>query len=75
MSEAKLYKVKIERTVNKLYTASVEVWASSEEAAKDIAHDRATNAYVKGRRYVPGCEVDEITYEYHASLVEDEKEP
>jgi len=75
MSEQKLYKVQIERTVSKLYTVAVEVWASSEEAAQDVAHDRAVNKYVRDWRYVPGFEADETSYEYYVNPVEDEKEP
>jgi len=71
MPESKLYKVKIERIVSKLYTTNVEVWASSEEAAQDVAHDRAVNKYVRDWRYVPGFEADETSYEYYVNLVED----
>ena len=74
MSESKLYKVKIERIVSKLYTTNVEVWASSEEAAKDVAHDRATNKYIRDWRYVPGDDVDEAAYEYYVNYPEDEKD-
>jgi hypothetical protein len=70
MTESKLYKVQIERTITKLYTACVDVWASSEEAAKDVAHDRAANKYIKGWHYVPGCEADEIEYHYYVDLPE-----
>jgi hypothetical protein len=70
MSEQKLYKVQIERTVSKLYTVGIEVWASSEEAAQDIAHDRATNKYIKGWYYVPGCEADEVQYDYYVDTPE-----
>jgi len=62
MPEQAFYTLRLEKTVNKLYVATVQVWASSPEAALDVAHDRAIHGNLPWK-YVKGCEADENNYE------------